>query len=130
MGETIELPIDGPDDPYTPEQIAVLSRRIARRLIEINEAQVVNNERWVDAKRALGAKREPMVIESYRADPKAPKWVHEAAADAACVDEAATAFMWERMVRSHNDEAHSLRQIQSWMQTMYKDASYLAGGRR
>ncbi len=121
MGNVVTLKID-PDnvEPYTPDQIERLLRVISKRLVEIIEAQRTNNTQWAEAKRAFLEKYHPAVIESYRADPSAPKWVHEAAAKADCVDEEATAFAWERIVRSHNDEAHSLRQIQNSLQSLLR----------
>lgn len=121
MGDVVTLKID-PDavEAYTPHQIEKLLRVISKRLVEIIEAQRTNNTQWAEAKRSFLEKYHPAVIESYRADPSAPKWVHEAAAKALCVDEEATAFAWERVVRSHNDEAHSLRQIQSTLQSLLR----------
>lgn len=123
-----EIPESADDlEPYTPYQIEVLQRKINKRLMQINREQRHNNTEWAAAKEALLRKREPAVIQSYRDDPKAPKWVHDAAAAAACVDEDATAFAWERVVRSLNDEAHNLRQIQSSLQTLYKSLAGEAG---
>lgn len=130
MGEIVTLKID-PDqvEAYTPVEIEKLLRVVSKRLVEIIEAQRGNNENWAEAKRAFLEKYHPAVIESYRSDPKAPKWVHEAAAKALTADLEATAFAYERIVRSHNDEAHSLRQIQSSLQTLAQQTRYETGER-
>ena len=129
MGEIVKIDVDSVE-PYTEGQIEVLLRAIAKRLVQIIEVQRTNNEQWSAAKRAYLERHNAEVIGSYRADPSAPKWVHEAAAAAVCSDLEATAFAWERIVRSHNDEAHSLRQIQSSLQTLYRSTGEFTGSRR
>lgn len=127
----VEIP-ESVDDmaPYTPFEIEVLQRKINKRLMQINKAQRDNNKSWSAAKAALGAKRERAIWESFEARPDAPKWVHEAFADAQAADEKVAEFYWERQVRSHNDEAHNLRQIQSSLQTLYKGIADESGLRR
>lgn len=134
MADAIELLPDGPAEPYSQGELEILLRRIAKRLVEIIEEQRTNNTAWAEAKRVFLEQKHAAVIGSYRDDPKAPKWVHEAAAAASCADAEATAFAWERVVRSLNDEAHSLRQVQSSLQSLYRQTGeYIGtdrGGRR
>lgn len=127
MADTVQLAVDGQIEPYTQGDIERLLRQIAKRLVEIIEAQRVNNTEWADAKRAFLERKHKAVIDSYRSDPDAPKWVHEAAAAADCAELEATAFAWERVVRSLNDEAHSLRQIQSSLQSLYRSTGEFVG---
>lgn len=125
---TLDIPATVDDlAPYTPYEIEVLQRKINKRLMQINREQRDNNTKWAEAKNTFQGLRGEAIIESYRSDPSASKWVHEADADSKYADEAGTAFAWERVVRGLNDEAHNLRQIQSSLQTLYKSVAAESG---
>lgn len=130
----VEIPKSADDmEPYTPYEIEVLQRKINKRLMQINREQRSNNPAWAEAKNELGQKKKRAMLAAFEAHPNAPKWQLEVIADAECVDEAATEFAWERVVRGLNDESHSLRSIQSSLQTLYNRAADEAGlmrGRR
>lgn len=132
MSEVVTLRTTGPVEPLLPHEIESRLRMIARRLLEIVDEQRVANERWADAKAAHHAAYHRARIESYAAHEGDRGWTtarHESFAELASADESAAAFLAERIVRSLNDEAHSLRQVQSSLQTLYRATDDL-GGRR
>lgn len=128
----ITLRTAGPVEPLLPHEIESRLRMIARRLLEIVDEQRVANERWADAKAVHHRAYHRARIESYAEHEGDRGWTttrHESYAELASADEAAAAFLAERIVRSLNDEAHSLRQVQSSLQTLYRQTDDL-GGRR
>lgn len=126
-------PVDGDVEPWSIEEIEIRTRTIGRRLMQINREQVRNNDEWSQAKADLTGPRQKRIVEIYRAEPKLPRWMCEAQADAELTDEAAVAFAWERIVRSNNDEARNLQSLLSSMQTIYnrlcQQAGHFKGGR-
>jgi hypothetical protein len=131
--ETVTLRTDGPVEPLLPHEIESRLRLIARRLLAIVDEQRTANDTWADAKAAHHAAYHRARLTSYAEHEGDRAWTtarHESFAELASADESTAAFVAERIVRSLNDEAHSLRQVQSSLQTLYRATDDLAGGRR